>query len=292
MAKQVVIVSGKGGTGKTVVSAAFAAIANNKVLVDADVDAADLFLLLNPKVKTISEFSGGHKAVINSNTCNKCGKCKDICRFAAIINDSANFCVNDILCEGCSLCARICSSNSIKMNASISGEWYVSETKYGAFIHAKLGVAEENSGKLVSLIKSEAILIANKTNSDWIIIDGPPGIGCPAIAAIGKSDCAVVVTEPTISGLYDAKRVVELIQHFGTPIKFIINKFDLNLDMTKIIEEFCFVNQIEVIGKIIFDKCVVQSIIDGRTLMDSEQFKYKDVLHRAWRKIEQTVIKR
>lgn len=292
MAKQVVIVSGKGGTGKTVVSAAFAAITKSKVLVDADVDAADLFLLLHPVVKKTSEFSGGSKAIIDANVCNKCGKCKGICRFAAIRDDSTCFYIDDILCEGCHICARICPNNAIKMNPTNSGEWYLSETKFGDFVHAKLGVAEENSGKLVSLIKYEANAIANATNSEWIIIDGPPGIGCPAIAAIGNSDCAVVVTEPTISGLHDAKRVVELIHHFGIPIKFIINKYDLNLNMTKQIEEFCCANQIDIIGKIIFDQCVVQSIIDGITLMDSQQFQYKQVLLDAWNKIEQTVIKK
>lgn len=292
MVKQVVIVSGKGGTGKTIVSAAFAAIAKNKVLVDADVDAADLFLLLHPKTKNVSKFSGGSKAAINANFCNKCGKCKDICHFDAIKNDAAKYYVDDILCEGCRLCTRICPNNAIKMNASNSGEWYISETKYGAFVHAKLGVAEENSGKLVSLIKSEAIIIANQTNAKWIIIDGPPGIGCQTIASIGNSNCVVVVTEPTISGLYDAKRVVELIYHFKIPIKFIINKYDLNLNITKQIEDFCCINQIEIIGKIIFDKCVVQSIVDGITIMDSPQFTQKEVLLNAWEKIEQTVIKR
>ena len=177
----------------------------------------------------------------------------------------------------------------IKMHPSDSGEWYISETEYGIFVHAKLGIAEENSGKLVSLIKHKARELADKNNCDWIIIDGPPGIGCPAIAALGNSDCAIIVTDPTLSGLHDAKRIVELAKHFGLPTKFIINKYDLNYAMTEEIEKYCNINQIEVIGKIVFDECVVQSIIDGQTIMDHQKFKHKDILLNAWSKIENTV---
>lgn len=286
MAKQVVIVSGKGGTGKTIISAAFCAIAKNKVIVDADVDAADLFLLLNPINKEIHKFSGGYKAVIDQSTCSRCGNCSSNCRFDAI---NKNFMVDEILCEGCGLCAKICPSNAIKMHPSDSGEWYISETKHGTFVHAKLGIAEENSGKLVSLIKHKAAEIANKNSCEWIIIDGPPGIGCPTIATLGNSYCIVIVTEPTLSGLHDAKRVAELAKHFNLPVKFIINKYDLNQLMTEEIEKYCDINQIEVIGKIIFDINVVQTIIDGQTVMDSQKFAYKDVLLNAWNKIETTI---
>jgi MinD superfamily P-loop ATPase len=286
MAKQIVIVSGKGGTGKTVISAAFCAIAKNKVIVDADVDAADLFLLLNPTNKETHKFSGGYKAIIDQNACTQCGLCYDSCRFKAI---HKNFTVNDVLCEGCGLCAKICPNNAISMQPSESGEWYISQTNHGTFVHAKLGIAEENSGKLIDLIKQKAIAIADKNNCEWIIVDGPPGIGCPAIAALGSSDCAIIVTEPTISGLHDAKRVVELTKHFGLPTKFIINKYDLNQKITEEIENFCNTNQIDIIGKLIFDESIVQSIINGQTLMEHKEFAHKDVLLNAWDKIKKTI---
>ena len=241
MAKQIVVISGKGGTGKTVLSAALCALAKNKVIVDADVDAADLFLLLNPTIKETHKFSGGGKAIIDQNLCNECGDCYDNCRFEAI---NKNFIVAEILCEGCGLCARICPNKAIKMEPSDSGKWYISETKYGFFVHAQLGVAEENSGKLVSIIKRQAIEIANKNNCDWIIIDGPPGIGCPVIACLSGADTALIVTEPTLSGLQDAKRVIEVAQHFGVHVKLVINKYDLNYDTTKIIEQHCAANDI------------------------------------------------
>lgn len=286
MAKQIVIISGKGGTGKTVISAAFCAIVKNKVIVDADVDAADLFLLLNPKLKETHKFSGGSKAVIMPDLCTQCGACYNNCRFEAI---NKSFVIDDILCEGCGFCVNICPNNAIKIYPSDSGEWYISETEYGIFVHAKLGIAEENSGKLVSLIKYKAAEIANKNNCEWIIIDGPPGIGCPAIAALGNSDCVVIVTEPTLSGLYDARRVVELAKHFCLPTKIIINKYDLNKTMTEEIEKYCDSNQIEVIGKIVFDECIIRSVIAGQTIMDSQKFEHKNVLLSAWDKIENTI---
>ena len=286
MVKQVVIVSGKGGTGKTVISAAFCAIAKNKVIVDADVDAADLFLLLNPVTKETYKFSGGCKAVIDQSLCIQCGNCYNNCHFDAI---NKNFVIDEILCEGCGFCAKICQNKAIKMQPANSGEWYISETKYGNFVHAKLGIAEENSGKMVSLIKYKAVEIANNNNCDWIIVDGPPGIGCSAIATLANSNCVVVVTEPTLSGLHDAERIVELAKHFSLPIKFIINKCDLNQKVTEEIETFCRTNQIDIIGKIIFDEDIVQSIIDGQTIMDNQKFKQKDVLLKAWNSIENTI---
>ncbi len=286
MAKQVVVVSGKGGTGKTVISAAFCAIAKNKVMVDADVDAADLFLLLHPINKETYKFSGGYKAVIDQNLCIRCGECIKNCRFDAINN---NLMVDEVLCEGCGLCANICPAHAINMQPADSGEWYISSTNYGVLVHAKLGIAEENSGKLVSLVKHKAIEIANQNNCDLVIIDGPPGIGCPAIAALGGSDCVVVVTEPTLTGLHDAKRMVELAHHFKLPVKFIINKYDLNSVMTAEIESYCDSKKIEVIGKIVFDEAVVQSIIKGQTLMDDESFAHKSVLLAAWSSIEKNL---
>ena len=286
MAKQIVIVSGKGGTGKTVVSGAFSAIAKNKVIVDADVDAADLFLLLHPTNKETHSFSGGNKAVINLDKCVQCGACRRNCHFDAISKD---FVVDEVQCEGCGLCAGICLHGAIDMIPAVSGEWYISETDYGDFVHAKLGIAEENSGKLVSAVKQKAVEIADHNKCDWIIVDGPPGIGCPAIAALGQSDCAVVVTEPTLSGLHDAKRVLGLADHFKLSAKVIINKCDLNPLMVTEIEKYCSEKQIEVIGKIIYDTSIIQSVVNGQTVMDSSEFKQKDVLLTAWDKIVKAI---
>lgn len=287
MVKQIVIVSGKGGTGKTVISAAFSTIIKNKIMVDADVDAADLFLLLHPIIRETHKFSGGSKAVINPSLCKQCGVCRHICRFDAV---SEKFIINDILCEGCGLCAQMCPNHAIKMYHTDSGEWYVSDTKTGVFIHAQLGIAEENSGKLVSLIKQKTLEIAEQNSCDWIIIDGPPGIGCPAIAALGNSDGVVVVTEPTLPGLHDAMRITALAQHFRLPIKFLINKYDLNVVMTEEIENFCRTQNIDVLGKIAFDENVVRAVMNGKTIMDQTEFKGQEVLLQAWEKIENTMI--
>lgn len=282
MVKQVVIISGKGGTGKTVISAAFCAIAQNKVIVDADVDAADLFLLLNPVTKEIYKFSGGGKAVIYQDLCNQCGYCYDNCRFGAI---NKKIIVDEIFCEGCGLCAKLCPNKAIKMRPSASGEWYISETQYGPFVHAKLGVAEENSGKLVSTIKNQALKIANQNNSEWIIVDGPPGIGCPVIASLSGANLVLVVTEPTISGLQDAERVIKLAQHFGLQIKLVINKYDLNEKMANTIELYCAKQNIPVIGKIKFDPIIVNSVVAGKSFMElpnMETTEIKKMIFEIW----------
>ena len=284
--KQIVIISGKGGTGKTVLTGAFAAIATNHVMADCDVDAADLHLLLNPLIKEKHIFKSGFTASIDSEKCIQCLKCENFCRFDAI---DKNLVVDPINCEGCGFCYHLCPVQAIQMTENISGEWFLSETEFGPFVHAKLGIAEENSGKLVSLVRKQAQELAIKQNKDVIIIDGAPGIGCPVIACISNVDCAVVVTEPTLSGLHDAERVVELAKHFNVPVKFIVNKYDLNLEITQKIEQFCSDFGIEVIGKIVFDKCVVQSMVNGQTIMEHPEFKDKDVLLRAWDQIKNTV---
>lgn len=283
MAKQLVIISGKGGTGKTFISAALCSIATDKVIVDADVDAADLFLLLNPTTTEKHLFSGGNKAVIKQDLCQKCGYCRENCRFAAI---QKNFIVDEVFCEGCGFCAELCPHKAIEMHPAISGEWYVSTTKFGTFVHAKLGIAAENSGKLVSTIKNQAKKIAKQNNNNWIIMDGPPGIGCPVIACLAGADTALIITEPTQSGLQDAERVIKLAQHFGLQIKLVINKYDLNKTMTKTIELYCAKQNIPVIGKIKFAPVVVNSIVAGKTITEMPDEKMsieiKATIHEIW----------
>ena len=281
--KQVVIISGKGGTGKTVITGAFAALAKNKVMADCDVDAADLHLLLKPKIKERHEFRSGMTAVIDKKRCKKCGKCVIACRFSAI---SSDFTVDHVSCEGCAFCSYICPVNAIKMKENVSGEWFISDTRFGPMVHAKLGIAEENSGKLVSLVRKQAKELAEKNNCDWVIVDGAPGIGCPVIASLSGVDCAVVVTEPTLSGLHDASRVIEVAKHFSVPSRLVINKYDLNPDMSQKIEKYCVDNSIPMIGRIRFDKTVVEAMVEGKTIMEYKDTPVKDDIRNIWERLQ------
>ncbi len=281
--KQIIVISGKGGTGKTVITAAFAALANNACFADCDVDAADLNLLLKPDIKERYNFQGGKTAVIDKIKCSQCNRCIEVCRFDAI---SKNFAIDSIACEGCGFCSQICPENAITMQENIAGEWFVSETRFGPMIHAKLGIAEENSGKLVTLVRKKAKEIAEQRSCEWIIVDGAPGIGCPVIASLSEIDCALVVTEPTLSGLHDADRVLDLTKYFRVPTKLIINKYDLNVDITKRIEKYCETNKIEVIGKISFDDSVVKAMVDGLTIIEYTNGKAKQEIINIWEKIK------
>lgn len=277
--KQIVVISGKGGTGKTVVTASLSALAKNKVMVDCDVDAADLHLLLHPVVKERHEFRSGQTAVIDQSICEKCGKCIAACRFGAI---KADYTVQRFSCEGCALCSHICPHGAIHMEENLAGEWFVSDTEYGPFVHAKLGIAEENSGKLVVKIRQIAKELAEKQNLNYVIIDGPPGIGCPVIASLSGVDCALIVTEPTLSGLHDAGRVMELAKHFNISVKLVVNKYDLNLAMTQRIEEFCRKQDVPVIGKIVFDKTVVKALVAGKTIVEYAECAAGDEVRKIW----------
>jgi len=263
--KQIVVISGKGGTGKTVVSGSLAALAKNKIMVDCDVDAADLHLLLHPTVKERHEFRSGQTAFIDKKLCKKCGKCIPVCRFGAIKDD---YTVERFSCEGCALCSHICPHGAIRMEENVAGEWFISDTHYGPFVHAKLGIAEENSGKLVVKIRQIAKEIAEKQVLDYVIIDGPPGIGCPVIASLSGVDCALIVTEPTLSGLHDAERVMEVAKHFNILVKLVVNKYDLNTAVTEKIEAFCRERNVPVVGKIAFDKTVVEALVEGKTIVE------------------------
>ena len=281
--KQIVVISGKGGTGKSVLTASFAALAKNKVMVDCDVDAADLHLLLHPPVKERHEFRSGKTAKLNKRICNQCGKCIALCRFSAIKDDLT---IDPISCEGCALCSHICPANAITMEENIAGEWFISDTKYGPFVHAKLGIAEENSGKLVAKVRQVAKEIAEKEGLDYVIIDGPPGIGCPVIASLSGVDCALVVTEPTLSGLHDAKRVMEVAEHFKVPVKLVVNKYDLNNEMTLTIENFCNSKEIAVIGKIGFDRAIVESMVAGKTIVEHCGGRIRGEIVKIWEELK------
>jgi len=291
--KQIVVISGKGGTGKTVITASLAALAKRKIMADCDVDAADLHLLLNPKIKQRYEFRSGKTARIDKKLCEQCGKCLIACRFSAIGGSafggnavSQNFTVDPISCEGCAFCSFICPAEAINMEENLSGEWFISDTRFGPLVHAKLGIAEENSGKLVTLVRNKAKELAEREDSDWVIIDGAPGIGCPVIASLSGVDFALVVTEPTLSGLHDAKRVIDVARHFRTPVKLVINKFDLNLDITKEIEKYAQENQIQVLGKMCFDESVVKAMVEARTIVEFTDGRAKEEITKIWQRLE------
>ncbi len=277
--KQIVVISGKGGTGKTVVTASFAALAEKKVMADCDVDAADLHLLLKPTIKERHIFKSGATAFIDKKICISCGKCRELCRFDAISRD---FIVDTISCEGCAFCSFVCPEGAIKMRENTTGEWFISSTRFGPMVHAKLGIAEENSGKLVSLVRSKARELAQEENLDWVIIDGSPGIGCPVIASISGVDVALVVTEPTMSGLHDADRVIKVARHFNVPVKLLINKFDLNEEMSGEIENYAKKENVEIIGKVAFDEKVVRAMVEGKTIIEYTDNKTTQVIKEAW----------
>jgi MinD superfamily P-loop ATPase len=280
--KQMVVISGKGGTGKTVITGAFAALAGDKVMADCDVDAADLHLLLKPTVKQRHQFRSGKTARLEKKLCKRCGNCIGVCRFGAISDD---FSIDPIACEGCAFCSFICPEGAIKMEENISGEWFISDTRFGPMVHAKLGIAEENSGKLVSLVRKQAKELAEKKGCDWVIVDGAPGIGCPVIASLSGIDLALVITEPTLSGLHDADRVIAVARHFEIQASLVINKYNLNLDMTRQIEKYCTGHNVELLGKVSFDKSVVKAMVQGKTIIEYQDGKVKDEIIDIWNKI-------
>jgi len=281
--KEVVILSGKGGTGKTSIVGSFAAIVHNKVLADCDVDAADLHLLLNPSIKERNEFRSGQVAVIDKDKCDKCDLCQNICRFNAIHNYS----VDHISCEGCGFCSRICPVEAISMNEYESGNWFISDTKYGPLIHARLGIAQENSGKLVALVRQKAREIVEKNGHNYIISDGPPGTGCPVISSLSGVNLALIITEPTLSGIHDMERVLDVCRHFGILAVVCINKYDLNDKNTLAIQDYCQRNGIDVAATIPFDNIVTEAMVQGMSIVEYSDSRVAREIKSLWQYIEQ-----
>jgi MinD superfamily P-loop ATPase len=290
--KELVVISGKGGTGKTSITASLAALAKNKIMVDCDVDAADMHLILKPEIEIRNDFYGGKSAQINQELCVKCGKCKEICRFDAVQIQTDDFLIDEIKCEGCGVCYHFCPSKAIKFEEKRSGEWYESNTRFGKLIHAKLGVAEENSGKLVTKIRNHARLAAHNNNCDLIIVDGSPGIGCPVIASISGANLVLIVTEPTLSGMHDSERVFQLTKHFKTPACICINKYDINLELTEKIEIFCTQNNIELVGKIPHSKEFTEAMIKELTLIEYSKGEVSKEIKNIWNKLEYKLTER
>ena len=281
--KEIIVISGKGGTGKTSLISAFASLAENKVLCDADVDAADLHLIMNPNVIQRSDFQSGNTAVINKDPCTECGLCREMCRFNAI---SAEYDVNLIDCEGCGVCVYFCPESAIDFPENTCGEWFVSDTRFGPMVHARLGIAEENSGKLVTLVRQEARKLAEGKNLDLILTDGPPGVGCPVIASIGGASAVLIVTEPTVSGKHDMERVAQLAAHFKIPALVCVNKFDLNLELTREIENYAEEKEIACLGRIPFDPIFTKAMIQAQTVFEYDgQSNVGDAIRGTWQRL-------
>ena len=288
--KELTILSGKGGTGKTTVCAAFAALATNKVLSDCDVDAADLHLLLDPTVQHEEDFSGGRTPQIDYRLCMKCGHCQPLCRFEAIHQEEDGSCVIDPLaCEHCGLCALACPNRAIRMVEAVNGRWFISETRFGALVHARLGIGEDNSGKLVTLVRREARHIAEREGAALLINDGPPGIGCPATAAITGTDGVLIVTEPTVSGLHDLRRVIGLCRHFRLPVLVCINKYDINEAQTALIQQECRADGVPVVGLIPFEPTVSRALVARKTVVDFDCGQATAAVIETWDKVQRTL---
>jgi MinD superfamily P-loop ATPase len=326
--KEIVVISGKGGTGKTSIAAGFASLAKNAVIADCDVDAADLHLVLSPTVKQQFDFSGGKKAVIRAEKCIGCGTCLAKCRFGAVVQDTFAehlavsgvqdckncehcsracsirnsvliremqqsmgmqgpelFQIDPLACQGCKVCVEFCPVGAIDLNNVINGQWFISDTRFGPMVHAKLGIAEENSGKLVTLLRKQAKKIAQEQNKDLLIVDGPPGIGCPVIASITGADIVLVVTEPTLSGKHDLERVVKLAKNFGIKTLVCINKADINPEMTEQVKQYAKENNISVVGKIPYDNVFTKAQLNKTTLIEYADGNITGIIKTMWQNI-------
>jgi len=290
--KELVVISGKGGTGKTTVVGAFASLAQDAVLADCDVDAANLHLLLAPEVLETHEFSGGKKAVVDAARCTACGTCEDLCRFGGPrsggLNDEglpAPFTIDPIACEGCGVCARFCPENAIALEEVVNGQWFVSSTRFGQLVHARLGIAEENSGKLVSLVRAKSREVARQSGSSIVLVDGSPGVGCPVIASLTGASAALIVTEPTLSAQHDLQRIGELTRHFGLPALVCINKHDINPRQAEEVSQAAEQDGMRVVGSVRYDPAVTAAMLQGLSVTEYTDEGASEDLRRLWAEV-------
>lgn len=265
---EIAVISGKGGTGKSSISSAFVSIAKSAVVVDCDVDASNLYLLFSPLCKEEQVFVSGSHAVVNNDKCTNCNTCIDLCRFDAISKVDGKIRISESACDGCYLCSRVCPVQAIKMIPADKSRMYAGTFRYGDMVYGRLAPGEENSGKMVNLLREKAKKYAEDCGYETIILDGPPGIGCPVISTITGVDKVVVVTEPTMSGFMDMKRVVEVVFRFSVHISVIVNKSDLNSDICEQIDEWCKEMEIPVIAHLPFDAQIVEAMIAGKTIIE------------------------
>lgn len=289
--REIVVISGKGGAGKTSVTAALAHLSGPKIVCDLDVDAPDLHMLLAPERVCSVEFHSGNEAVIDTGRCTGCGQCADLCRFEAIYPTAGGaYAVAPLRCEGCKVCVSLCPEEAIDFPVKHCGDWYVSETRFGSFVHAQLYPGEENSGRLVTLLKQEARKLAEADGMDTILCDGAPGIGCPVISSLAGTTLCVLVTEPTPSGRHDLERVAELCAHFKTPVAVIINKYDLNPKETARIEAMCKDKGHPVVCHLPFDPDMTQAMLQARAVSEHSP-KLRALLQEAWQRIDELAVR-
>lgn len=292
--KELVVISGKGGTGKTSVTASLAVLAAQQVVVaDCDVDAADLHLILSPEIQEQYPFIHGHEAIINPEVCIKCDICAMNCRFRAIErvleNGKLTYKVDGHACEGCGLCVELCPSEAIEFPERTCGEWFVSDTRVGPMVHARLGIGADNSGKLVSQVRKRANDMAKEKNLDWVLVDGPPGIGCPVIASITGASAVLIVTEPTLSGAHDLERTLSLTKHFEVPSFVCVNKWDINPEQTDAIERLAREAGAQIVSRLPYDSYVTQAQTQGLAVADNSEHSLIITLKEIWKQLCQTV---
>ncbi len=281
--KELVVISGKGGTGKTSLVGALAYLADSMVLADCDVDAADLYLLLSPDIETRDDFYAGGLAEIDADSCISCGRCRELCRFGAI---DTSFYVDPLACEGCGVCVWNCPVDAIAFSPRKSGELYHSQTRVGPMVHARMGAGEENSGKLVTRVRKDAKEIAEQESRSLILVDGPPGVGCPVIATVGGVDLACIVTEPTRSAIHDMKRVVSLVDYFSVKAAVVINKWDINPDLTDEIEFYCKQNDLNLLGRIPYHPDVTRAQVNGKPVIKVAPKELADQYRHIWASLQ------
>jgi MinD superfamily P-loop ATPase len=281
-----VVLSGKGGTGKTSLVAAFAALADRKVLADCDVDAADLHLILTPRTLQVQEFQGRRRAHIVADRCAGCGTCAEHCRFGAI---AKTYRVDPLACEGCGVCLHVCPTQAVAFSLGRDGEWYISETRHGPLVHARLDPGGENSGKLVTLVREGARALAKERNLDLLLVDGSPGIGCPVIASVAGTDLVLGVAEPTLSGQHDLERLAALTAHFRIPMAVCINKADLNPDVASAIERWCHARRIRIVGQIPYDARFNEAQMQRKSVVEIADGPAAKALRGVWQETRTTL---
>ncbi|MGD9940523.1 MAG: ATP-binding protein [Clostridia bacterium] len=285
--KEIVVISGKGGTGKTSITASFAALAADKLIAaDCDVDAADMHLLLKPDMAKAEDFYSGETARIDPSGCTACGRCLEVCRFGAVKVIDQIYSIDPLSCEGCGYCARVCPTKTITNHPEKAGVWYLSRTRLGfTMVHAKLGIGAENSGKLVAHVKKQAKAAALAQDKQYVLVDGSPGIGCPVVSSLSGANYVVLVTEPTVSGVHDLKRVYELVKKFNIPAGCIINKADLNPGMTESIRRFLETEHIDPLAELPYDEGVTKAMVAGLTIVEYDTGIFKEQLQAAWARV-------
>jgi MinD superfamily P-loop ATPase len=296
--KQLVILSGKGGTGKTTVTAALAHLASQEmrlVIADGDVDAANLELLLSPTRKETHDFMSGQVAQIDEELCVGCGTCEDVCRFDAVLYPedpaaSVAFRIDPSACEGCASCMYQCPTEAVQMRQRRSGQWFRSETRFGPLFHAHLFAGQENSGKLVTLVKQQARQLASEDTRPLLLVDGPPGIGCPVISSLSGADLALLVTEPTVSGVHDLERILGTTRHFDVPSLALINKADINTSLADALENLCRTQGVDVTGRIPYDPSVTEAMVRGRPVTTTVDNGVTDVLKLTWNRVKERLL--